>query len=150
MTIVSEPRAAPVEKPRNWNDAFRESATGATFTPAMLMSRACWAGKNAHADTPHRAIASRIGARAAAAVEIRIERRVVLVARMMVAAGGIALPQLDERMRDGASAFVEHATGDDDALTDGLAGMLAREIVIGLADGAVAVHGTCQLRYSRR
>src|SRR5258705_13998344 len=63
---VSEPSAAPVEKPRNWNDAFSESATGATFVPAMLMSRACWAGKNDHADTPHRAIASRIGTRAAA------------------------------------------------------------------------------------
>jgi hypothetical protein len=32
----------------------------------MLMSRACWAGKNAQADMPHRVIASRIGARAAA------------------------------------------------------------------------------------
>src|SRR6516165_7871312 len=64
LAKVNEPRAAPDEKPRNWNDAFSESATGATFRPAMLMSRACWAGKNDHADTPHTAIASRIGARA--------------------------------------------------------------------------------------
>src|SRR6202007_1439772 len=63
---VREPRAAPAEKLRNWNDAFSESATGATLTPAMPMSRACWAGKNDHADTPHTAIASRIGARASA------------------------------------------------------------------------------------
>src|SRR6516165_2540328 len=60
LANVSEPRAAPDEKPRNWNDALSESATGATFTPAMLMSRACWTGKNDHADTPHMAMASRI------------------------------------------------------------------------------------------
>jgi hypothetical protein len=63
LANVSEPIAAPAEKPRNWNDAFSESAIGATFAPAMLMSRACWAGKNAHADTPHTAIASRRGTR---------------------------------------------------------------------------------------
>lgn len=66
MANVSEPSAAHIEKPRNWNDAFSESATGATFTPAMLMSLACWAGKNDHADMPHTAIASRIDALAAA------------------------------------------------------------------------------------
>src|SRR6516225_3398627 len=66
LANVSEPRAAPDEKPRNWNDALSESATGATFTPAMLMSRACWAGKNDQADTPQSAIAKKIGARAAA------------------------------------------------------------------------------------
>src|SRR5439155_25609236 len=77
LANVGEPRAAPVEKPRNWNEAFSESATGATFAPAIPMSHACWAGKNDHADTPQSAIASRIGAHAAAG-----GRRTALVDRL--------------------------------------------------------------------
>jgi hypothetical protein len=64
---MSANREPHLQKSRgNWNEAFRESATGATVTPAMLMSRTCCAGKKDQADTPHRAIASRIGARAGA------------------------------------------------------------------------------------
>src|ERR671926_180889 len=55
------PSAAPTEKPRYMNDAFKESATGAAGTPTISMSRVCCAGKNAHEDIPHRAIAASTG-----------------------------------------------------------------------------------------
>src|SRR5262249_34842191 len=53
-------------------------------------------------------------------VEIRIERRVMLVDRMTVTPGGIALPQLYEGPRHRPRILVEDAPGDDDALAERL------------------------------
>src|SRR5258708_33119376 len=63
-TRAIEPSAAPSEKPMNIEDAFRESATGATLTPASAISLACCAAKKAQADTPQPAIATSTGTRA--------------------------------------------------------------------------------------
>ena len=65
----------------------------------------------------------RVGEDAAVAVEVGIERRVVLVGRMVVAAGGIGLPDLDHGVGHRAAGFVGDGAGDDDALAQrGLAG----------------------------
>src|SRR5262249_59915542 len=69
-----------------------------------------------------------IGEDAAGAVEIGIERRVVLVAVDLVAAGGIGLPDLDHGVRDGAAVLVDDAPGDDDALAHRRATVALREI----------------------
>ena len=50
--------------------------------------------------------------------EIRIERGVVRIQRVGVAAGGVRLPDLDQRLGDGPGVVVQHAAGDDDALAD--------------------------------
>src|SRR5258708_23716274 len=63
-TRVIEPSAAPSENPMNIEDAFRESATGATLTPASALTLACCAGQKAQADTPQTAIATTTGTRA--------------------------------------------------------------------------------------
>ena len=38
---VTEPSAAPSEKPRNMKEALSESTIGATLIPAMPISRVC-------------------------------------------------------------------------------------------------------------
>ena len=62
-----------------------------------------------------------IGLRAAGAGEIRIERRGMLVDDVDVAAAGIGLPELDQRVRDAAAVFIEHTAVHDDALAERLA-----------------------------
>ena len=69
-----------------------------------------------------------------AAGEVRIERRVVLVVLVRVAAGGIRLPDFDQRVAHGAAVFVHHAPLDDDPLAERLAGVLAGQIGVGGAD----------------
>jgi hypothetical protein len=56
-----------------------------------------------------------VGHHAALAREVGIERRVVLVARMDVAAAGVGLPDLDQGTRHRAPVLVDDAAGDDDA-----------------------------------
>ena len=63
-----------------------------------------------------------------APVKFGIERRVVTVDAMRVAAGGVRLPELDERVAHGAAVFVDHAPLDDDALADRSAAVAIREI----------------------
>src|SRR3546814_17351207 len=65
-----------------------------------------------------------VGDAASAAEEVGIERRVVLVRLMDVAAGGVGLPDLDQRVGLRAPRLVEHVAGDDDALANGLSGGL--------------------------
>src|SRR5581483_12465059 len=67
---------------------------------------------------------------AAAAVEIGIERRIVLVARMVISAGGVTLPDLDHGVGHGPAILVEHAAMDDDALAERLARALPGEVVL--------------------
>ena len=63
----------------------------------------------------------------------------MLVAVVAVAAGGVRLPDLDERVADRPPvAIVEHAAGDDDALAERLAAVLPREVVVELGDVVVA------------
>src|SRR3546814_17950658 len=65
-----------------------------------------------------------VGDAASAAEEVGIERRVVLVRLVDVAAGGVGLPDLDQRVGLRAPRLVEHAAGDGDALANGLSGGL--------------------------
>src|SRR5690606_36210924 len=82
-----------------------------------------------------------VGQRAATAAEIGIERREVAFALVAIAAAGVGLPDFDQRVGHRAGVFVEHLTVDDDALTDGVAAVLAvvaDEVVVELADRAMA------------
>src|SRR6202162_2312628 len=71
-----------------------------------------------------------IGQGPAGAREVRVARRVMVVARIQVAPGRIGLPDLDESVADGLPVAVEHATTDDDPLAKRFAAMLAREVCI--------------------
>src|SRR5882724_9118891 len=84
-----------------------------------------------------------IGARAAGASEVRVERRGVAILFMNIAPGGVALPEFDQRAWNGTSVFVENASGDDDPLAKGLARVLACEVVVGLADWVMSVERPC-------
>ena len=65
---------------------------------------------------------------------------------MDVAAGGVRLPDLDQRVRDRPAVLVDDAADDDDALAERLAGMLAREVAVVLAHALMAVDRAGELR----
>src|SRR5216683_5256905 len=56
-----------------------------------------------------------IGERASGAAKMGIERRIMLVALVVVPAGGVGLPDLDHRLGDGPSVLVDNPSLDDDA-----------------------------------
>ena len=58
----------------------------------------------------------------------------MLVDLVAVAAAGVRLPDLDERVADRPAVLVEHAAGDDDPLAERLALVLPRQVVVELAD----------------
>src|SRR5262245_2702720 len=60
--------------------------------------------------------------------EIGIERRVVLVDRMVITTSGVALPELDERTRNWFAVLVEDAAGDDDPFAEWFALMLFGQV----------------------
>ena len=65
----------------------------------------------------------------------------MVVARVPIPACGIRLPHLDEHVGQWPSVLVDDAARDDDAFALRLAArVLAREVVVGRADGEVAVH----------
>ena len=68
-------------------------------------------------------VAVLVGDRAAAAAEIGVDRREVGVVLVAVAAAGIGLPELDQRVRHAAAVLVQHPAVHDDALADRLAGL---------------------------
>jgi hypothetical protein len=77
----------------------------------------------------HEAVAAvAIGEHPAEAVEVRIERRVVLIAFVVVAPAGVGLPQLEHRVGDRAIGLVGDLAGDDDPLALRLAGGVARHV----------------------
>src|ERR1700732_1391303 len=59
-----------------------------------------------------------IGIYPALAAEVRTDRRVMLVRRVLIAAGGIGLPDLDYRARDRPAILVGDAALHDDALAE--------------------------------
>src|SRR5581483_778656 len=71
-----------------------------------------------------------IGEHASAADEVRIERRFMLIVLVLVAAGRVRLPDLDQRVGHGATVFIQHAPADDDALAERFAGTLLGEIFV--------------------
>ena len=60
--------------------------------------------------------------------EVRVERRVMLIVFVEIAAGRVGLPHFHESVRDGVTVFITHDTADDDAFALRFAGMLAREV----------------------
>src|SRR5262249_55482408 len=87
---------------------------------------------------------------AAGAGEVGIEGSIMLVDLVPVAAGGIALPNLDQAVGHGTAALVEHAPRHDDALPLRLAGMLAGEVRLLRSDVGMAVEGAGDLRQGLR
>ena len=79
-----------------------------------------------------------VGDRATRAGEVRVERGGPAVPAVLVASGGVRLPDLDERAAQGLPLGVEHAAAERDSLADRLAGVLAREVVVELAEDALA------------
>jgi len=55
----------------------------------------------------------------------------VLVALVVVAAGGVGLPELDHGVGDGAAIFVQDAAFDDDALALRFPAVIHRDVVRG-------------------
>ncbi len=70
----------------------------------------------------------------------------MLIDHMDVAAAGIGLPELDQRIRHAAAVFIQHMAVHDDALAERLALVLDGEIVIVLAHRLVAVDRPGQFR----
>ena len=61
--------------------------------------------------------AIRIGEDPAFALEVGVERRIMRVTRMVVAAGGVGLPDFDHGVGHGVAIFVGHSPTHDDAFT---------------------------------
>jgi hypothetical protein len=70
----------------------------------------------------------------------------MLVRDVDIAAAGIGLPQLDQRVGHAAAVFIEHVAVHDDAFADRFALVLDGEVVIVLAHRLMAVHRTSQFR----
>src|SRR6266571_1777238 len=85
---------------------------------------------------------------AAHAQEMRIERPRPLIPFVEVTAGGIGLPDLQERVRHRSPTVVEHAAGHNDALSNSLAAGpgVASEVGVFRCDSTDGASGTGQLR----
>src|SRR5262249_39596730 len=60
--------------------------------------------------------------------KVGIERRIMLVDRVVIPAGSVALPQFDQGTRDRVRVLVKDAAGDNDPLSDGFTLMLPGKI----------------------
>src|ERR1700682_1296145 len=72
-------------------------------------------------------VAVLIRERVTTAFEIGVQRRIVLIHVMPVAARGISLPDFDQRVRSRSSVFIQHPPADDDALAKWFAMVLSSE-----------------------
>src|SRR3989442_13416112 len=82
-----------------------------------------------------------VGQAAAGAGEVRVERRGMLVTVVDVPAGGIRLPDLDERVPDGPPVALEHAAADEDPLAERFPCVPARQVVVERVDRVIAEGG---------
>src|SRR3989441_7415289 len=94
-------------------------------------------------ETIHAAL---VGHDAPDAAEMRINRRIMLIDVMRVAAGGIRLPDLNERPTDRSGVFVKHPSGDDDPLAQRFAAVPATEVCISSAHGCAVETRSRDLR----
>jgi len=76
-----------------------------------------------------------------AAREIWIEWRGMSIEVMVIAPGGVCLPQLDQRAANWMATIVDNFPAYDDAFAEWFACMLSRQIGISRADGIVAKNG---------
>src|SRR5207302_2239470 len=86
-----------------------------------------------------------VGERAAHAVEVRVQRRGPAVAGVPVTPARVGLPDLDQRVWHRPPVAVQQPAEDDDALPDRLAGVLHGQVVVALADSALAEQWTGHL-----
>src|SRR5438552_2209902 len=96
--------------------------------PPGIVVIAPWIG--AGLDRDKAVMSVRVSQRSTAACEVGIERGMVLVHRMPVAACRVGLPDFHECVRDRPTIFVQNAAADDDALANRLSAGLARKIKI--------------------
>jgi hypothetical protein len=78
--------------------------------------------------------------------EVRVERSRVPIVLVSVASGGVGLPDLDQAVPDRPAIAIEHASRNDDPLSQRLAGMLAGQIVVKLPYKTVPVRRTRNVR----
>src|SRR5256886_13853007 len=87
---------------------------------------------------------------AAVAEEVGIQRRVVLIHAVPVPAGGVGLPDLNERVGQRRPALVEYAAGDDDPLSHRLGACphVRRQVAVFCTRGALhrLVQGAAECR----
>ena len=95
-------------------------------------------------------IALAIRQHASAAREIRVERRAMLIHAMAIASRRIGLPDFDQRSGNRASLFIQDTPAHNDAFSDGFAAMLPSEVIIVLADVAMAEDRATKLRQGVR
>src|SRR5918996_6414754 len=76
--------------------------------------------------------------------KIRVQRRIVLIHFMMVTAGCIRLPDLDQRVGYGSLVLVQHPPDDDKPLAHGFGARpgIAREITVSLLNRLMAEERT--------
>src|ERR1700730_5064763 len=91
-----------------------------------------------------------IGEHASAAGEIRVERRAMLIHTMAVAPRRVGLPNFDKSSRNAAPFFIQYAPAHDDAFADGFTAVLPRQVIVVLADVAMAESGAGELGQSVR
>jgi len=77
-------------------------------------------GVSAWANGGEAVLAILIGQTAAGPAKVGVERRVVLIDPVEVAAAGVGLPNLDQGIGNRAIVFIQHAAGDDDPLANHL------------------------------
>src|SRR6266487_5278408 len=89
---------------------------------------------------------------AAYSKKVRVERSWPLIPFVEIAASGIGLPDLQERIRHSLPALIKHPAGHNNALTNCLAASssISREIGILWGDGTDGGARPCQLRKSQR
>ena len=69
-----------------------------------------------------------IGDGVASTSEMGVQRGVVLIVFVEIAASRVSLPELDERVRDGTEIFVKDLAADDDTFAERGAAGLASEV----------------------
>jgi hypothetical protein len=84
--------------------------------PPGVQVVAPWVGARLDRDEPVAALA--VGQAPAGAVEVGVERGVVVVDAVVVAAGRVGLPDLQERVRDRPPVGIEDPAGEDDPLAE--------------------------------
>ena len=91
-----------------------------------------------------------VGHAAPRAGKVGIERRVVLIDGMMIAPGGVGLPDFDQRIRHRLFVFIQDPADDDDALAHRFfSGVgIAREIVLARLQLDIAEQRPGDLRQS--
>src|SRR4029077_5741079 len=89
-------------------------------------------GAGVNGDKPVAALAIR--EHAAAACEIRVERRGMLVHAMTVAPRRLGLPNFDQGSRNRASFLIQHESAHDDSFSLSFPAVLLREVIVVGAD----------------